>query len=364
MWRYNNRTDFDIPEGAVGFVYEIRRNNLIDNIKKPYLYIGKKQLFGKGKNNKGTESNWREYWGSSAYLEEDLQGMGHENFERHILQFCYSYSELNWEELRYQMELGVLSANEFSPMVKKYYNYNVVNKLYTDRYFDNDDASRRDPYIAKDQRRPYPLYLTDGVESYCLLGGIYDIPGVLQSFPNCHIGSTPDTEIQMYESDRVDHTYHYQMDEDFSIYSSFKPYEKIIISNGKSQRLFNESATIPEGFIQGAIKPERVEYENIILAINIDTYETENVSETLFKEGPYVKVGTKPIEVREGKKNIIFRGYAKKFIQEFDYELKETWITRVLKKKRTGSWHDLTPTYTKKAKEVNPQLFVKKLAKI
>ena len=61
--------------------------------------------------------------------------------------FCYSYSELNWEELRLQIELGTLTQNEFSPMPKKYYNFNVINKLYTDRYFDDEDTDRLQSYL-------------------------------------------------------------------------------------------------------------------------------------------------------------------------------------------------------------------------
>jgi hypothetical protein len=359
MWRYNNLTDFAVPTDAVGFIYEIRRTNLIDDITKPYLYIGKKQLFGKGKFNKGTESDWRGYWGSSDYVKADIEEFGYENFERHILMFCYSYSELNWEELRMQMELGVLAYNEFSPMHKKYYNYNVIQKLYKDRYFDPSDEDRLDTYIGQDTYRNYPLYLTDGQRSLKVERGLYDVPQCLRDYPTYHIGSTPDTEILDIGMADDGWSYHYEKDEDAnSIYNAFGTHR--IINNGKQQLL--TEATIP-GYEPGALKPVPVVYEEVILAINIDTYETENVPTSKFKDGPYVKVGTRPIEVKVGKE-IIFKGYAKKFVAESGFELKETWITRVLKKARTNSWQDLTPTYTKKAKELNPEIKVKKLLKM
>ena len=146
-----------------------------------------------------------------------------------------------------------------------------------------------------------------------------------------------------------------------TIYNAFNGYK--FINNSDNQLLIEDNTKIPETFNEGMLVREEITYENIILAININTYETENVTESVFNEGNHVKVGTKPVWIKIGK-DVIFKGYAKKFIKDNIFEIKETWINRVLKNKRTGSWADLSPTYTKKAKDINPQIFVKRVTKI
>ncbi len=366
MWLYENRNDFMIPEDSVGFIYEIRRTNLIESIVEPYLYIGKKQLFGKGKGNKGQESNWREYWGSSNYLWDDIKKYGEQDFERHILMFCYSYSELNWEELRMQIELGTLAYNERAPMEKKYYNFNVIQKLYKDRYFENTDTERVEAYLDEDFQRDYPLYLTNGKENIVIEYGLYDIKECLRYYPSYRIGTTPNIRLDGIKFAHLPcYEYKYKASADGSLLESFEGYD--IVSNAVAQ-FFGTTEECndqlqADGWKRGPLQLELEDVEKVIMATNYNTLQTENVVESVFKEGPYVKFGTKPIEVKEGKE-VIFRGYAKKFIIESGYDIKESWITRVLKKSRIGSWQDLTPTYTKKAREINPDLLVKRTNKI
>ena len=55
----------EIPEGAVGFVYIIHRENLDIDVSSPIKYIGKKNFYAqKGKK----ESDWKKYYGSSEWL--------------------------------------------------------------------------------------------------------------------------------------------------------------------------------------------------------------------------------------------------------------------------------------------------------
>ena len=73
MWIYNNAELTEIPEKAIGFVYEITN---ITNGKK---YIGKKlfhfsKLIQKNLKKKKVkvESNWRAYTGSNDQLNADI----------------------------------------------------------------------------------------------------------------------------------------------------------------------------------------------------------------------------------------------------------------------------------------------------
>ena len=88
-WQYKGKPAQEIPEGYVGFVYQITNN------KTGKKYIGKKLVEFKksrpplkGRKNRRrykVESDWREYYGSSDALTEDVKQLGQENFLREIL---------------------------------------------------------------------------------------------------------------------------------------------------------------------------------------------------------------------------------------------------------------------------------------
>lgn len=95
-----------------GFVYKIT------NCKTGRYYIGKKFFWSKksrpplkGRKNKRryvVESDWKSYWGSSPVLKADVEKYGVDSFERSILKCCFSKFDCAYEELWYQVELGVL----------------------------------------------------------------------------------------------------------------------------------------------------------------------------------------------------------------------------------------------------------------
>ena len=117
MWIYNNEIISELPE-CIGFVYEITNNT---TNKK---YIGKKlSHFSKSSTKmitlkNGTkkkkkiksliESDWKSYWSSSESLKNDVILLGEENFSRIILMFCYSKSELSYQEIKLQLQHDVL----------------------------------------------------------------------------------------------------------------------------------------------------------------------------------------------------------------------------------------------------------------
>jgi hypothetical protein len=117
LWTYQNQIVEEIPEGYIGFVY------LITNTTTGRKYIGKKltqfkktrpPLKGrKLKRRSLVESDWRDYWGSSDRLNEDVQALGPEKFTRQILYLCKSKAEMSYLEAREQFERRVLESDDY-----------------------------------------------------------------------------------------------------------------------------------------------------------------------------------------------------------------------------------------------------------
>ena len=116
-WIYQGKIVEIIPEDIIGFVYMI--TNTTNNRK----YIGKKLVQFKksrpplkGRKNKRrykVESDWREYFGSSDKLAEDVTLLGKDKFKREIMYFCKSKAECNYIEAREQFAHKVLESDEW-----------------------------------------------------------------------------------------------------------------------------------------------------------------------------------------------------------------------------------------------------------
>ena len=59
------------------------------------------------------ESDWREYYGSSPNLLEDVKSLGPENFTREILYYCESKAECSYIEAREQFNHRVLESDDW-----------------------------------------------------------------------------------------------------------------------------------------------------------------------------------------------------------------------------------------------------------
>lgn len=124
MWLYNDKelTDED-TKGYYGFIYEIE---CLDNGK---LYLGRKYFTKagtrqvKGKKRKTRkESDWKDYYGSSPRLLEDVEKLGKNKFIRRIVRLCKTRGETNYWEAKLQFANEVLESD-------KYYNDNILVKF-------------------------------------------------------------------------------------------------------------------------------------------------------------------------------------------------------------------------------------------
>jgi hypothetical protein len=99
-WLYEGQP-FEDYQNWYGFVYKIT------HVPTGKIYIGRKYftLAGtktvKGKRKKiRKESDWRDYWGSSKHLHEDLEKFGKDQFKREIVRLCKTRTECSYYETR------------------------------------------------------------------------------------------------------------------------------------------------------------------------------------------------------------------------------------------------------------------------
>jgi hypothetical protein len=99
------------PKEYLGFIYRIER------ISDGKFYIGKKQYWAGSKppcmykKKVPKETNWKEYWGSSNDLQEDIKTLGLNSFKRYILMECKSKWDLAYNELLLQLSNKVLDKH-------------------------------------------------------------------------------------------------------------------------------------------------------------------------------------------------------------------------------------------------------------
>lgn len=136
-WLYKGKefTEDMIPEGAVGFVYEMKA--IVDD--KVVRYIGKKNFFSVRKKKFGKKAlaqmkdkrakkytmvskpSYENYYSSNKVLQE-----AHKNnipIQRYMIRICYSKTELTYYETKYQFNKEVLEKEE-------YLNGNILGKFY------------------------------------------------------------------------------------------------------------------------------------------------------------------------------------------------------------------------------------------
>jgi hypothetical protein len=117
-WLYEDK-EFTNDGEWYGFVY------LIENLVNGKKYIGRKYLTKagyktiKGKRKKiRVESDWDDYYGSSAALKEDIDYYGKDSFRRTILKLCKARGECNYFETKYIFDHdAILRSNYYNSWV-------------------------------------------------------------------------------------------------------------------------------------------------------------------------------------------------------------------------------------------------------
>lgn len=136
-WLYKGEvfTDSKIPEGAVGFIYEMEA--IIEG--KAVRYIGKKNFYSTTKKKFGKRAvanmedkrakkytiqvkpNYQNYYSSNKVLQD-----AHKNgipIKRFMVKICFSKTELTYHETKYQFVREVLEKEE-------YLNANILGRFY------------------------------------------------------------------------------------------------------------------------------------------------------------------------------------------------------------------------------------------
>jgi len=132
---YKSFEDCDIPEDAVGFVYEmiaVVDGKVVSYIGKKNFYSQRKKKFSKKFIAQMTDKrakkyiiekklNYQNYYSSNAILKKAHKD-GHD-IQRRILKICFSKAELTYQETKYQFKFGVLEKEE-------YLNGNILGRFY------------------------------------------------------------------------------------------------------------------------------------------------------------------------------------------------------------------------------------------
>ena len=134
-WLYQGTTftSADIDD-KFGFVYCITNNT------NGRQYIGRKYFWKfrtpRGKKRKvKSESDWKNYYGSSEELKEEIQQLGRCNFSRVMLSLHKTAGKTNFEETRQLFVKGVLTES-LSDGTPKYYNSNILSRYFRKDYYE------------------------------------------------------------------------------------------------------------------------------------------------------------------------------------------------------------------------------------
>ena len=123
-WIYNETVfNSENINDYYGFIYRITNTvNGYDYVGRKYFKTIKKRPPLKGKKNKRretVETDWKDYWGSSARLVEDMARLGKDKFTREIIHLCKSRGETNYMEAYYQFKEGVLlKENNYNGIIQ------------------------------------------------------------------------------------------------------------------------------------------------------------------------------------------------------------------------------------------------------
>ena len=126
-WTYKNTTfTSDDINDFFGFVYRIT------NLQDGRQYIGRKYFTQRrkprgGKRRVTSESDWKQYYGSSPELKSDVKRLGKENFRREIISLHETLGKVNYEETK-QLFLNNVLTESLDNGEPAYYNSNILGR--------------------------------------------------------------------------------------------------------------------------------------------------------------------------------------------------------------------------------------------
>ncbi len=138
-WEYQGTafTSADIGD-FFGYVYRITNNQSGKQyIGRKYFTQRRKPRSGKGKRRVTSESDWKNYYGSSAELKADVKSLGKSLFRREIISLHTTKGQVNYEETRQLFLNNVLT--EHINGTPAYYNSNILGRYMRKDYFKPDD---------------------------------------------------------------------------------------------------------------------------------------------------------------------------------------------------------------------------------
>lgn len=175
MWFFKEQLFDDVLTEFDSFVYLIERTNLEEDNKSPIYYIGKKTFFNKTKH-KGKriiiESNWWDYYGSSDWLNSDIEKYGKDNFKRTILHLCRTKGDAGYLEAKEQIERNVLHINENG--YKLYYNKNILGRYTIEPEFYKIEDKLKNYFLSENifGNNYNKKWITNGTENRLVLKNI------------------------------------------------------------------------------------------------------------------------------------------------------------------------------------------------
>ena len=137
-WTYQGSTfTSDDIDNFFGFVYCITNNT------NGRQYIGRKYFWKfrtpRGKKRKvKSESDWKNYYGSSEELKEEIQQLGRHNFSRVMLSLHKTAGKTNFEETRQLFVNGVLTE-QLDDGTPRFYNSNILSRYFRKDYYGSSD---------------------------------------------------------------------------------------------------------------------------------------------------------------------------------------------------------------------------------
>ena len=129
-WTFRGEPFLD-PKGYTGFVY------LITNEKTGKKYIGRKYFFRRkkvsGKRATWVASDWRNYYGSSSFLHEDIVKQGASTFKREILSLHETRGAVNYHEVREQFFRDVLRSEDYyNDAIARFRNVSLNSSIFAE----------------------------------------------------------------------------------------------------------------------------------------------------------------------------------------------------------------------------------------